>query len=488
MEFNSETFSHEGLVRLVLELQSEVASLRDENRRLKERIRELEGKNPTQRLDESYSVQAEQKRRQQSSDGKTKKKKRRQESPRRGRHPSDGKADQAQQRRIVTPDGLDLRNCHFVRERVVWRIVAGRAVRIVYEIWHGPNGEKAAIPGVFARSEFGIEIHVTVAWLVSSVGLSMDKACDLLKFFWELPLAKSQADALLNQLSARWESEFETLCDLLAVSAVVHADETGWSINSVWAFLSEQARVMIFGCRKDADTLSRILPKDSFDGVLISDDAAVYRDFSRAQKCWAHLLRKAIRISLLHPDCDEYRQFLNQLFDVFYAAKRSAQDGRRNAAGRTRRADKLDNQLAAVLVRYCHDEPAVCLETLDNDFANLVRELSRLLAADELFTFVKHPLATATNNEAERTLRSPAQDRSTGRTSKTVHGARRRSVLTSVFESLRLHLPSINLSAIVNEVITWQRTDITLFDRLRTTAGLDPPDQKRLHALVQDQS
>jgi len=34
---------------------------------------------------------------------------------------------------------------------------------------------------------------------------------------------------------------------LLAVSAVVHADETSWSLNSVWAFLSEKARVLIFG-------------------------------------------------------------------------------------------------------------------------------------------------------------------------------------------------------------------------------------------------
>ena len=487
MEFDAEKLSHADLVQLVLEFRAEVVQLREENQRLKNRIRELEGKNPTQRLDESYSVEAEQKRRQQSSDGSTKKKRRKQHSPRRGRHSSDHKAEQAEQRRIVTPEGFDVGCCHFVRDRVVWRIIDGRAVRIVYEIWHGPNGEKAVIPGVFARSEFGIEIHVTVAWLVSSVGLSMDKTCELLKFFWQLPLEKSQTDALLNQLSARWESEFETLCDLLAVSAVVHADETGWSINSVWAFLSEQARVMIFGCRKDAETLSHILSKDSFAGVLISDDAAVYRDFSCAQKCWAHLLRKAIRISLLHSECDEYSQFLDQLFDVFYAAKRSAKDGRLSAAGRVRRVNDLDNQLADALVRYCHDEPVVLLETLDDDFANLVRELSRLLAADELFTFVKEPLATATNNEAERTLRSPAQDRSTGRTSKTARGARRRSILTSVFESLRLHLASLNLSSIVDEVITWQRTGITMFDQLRTAAGLPPPNPSRLPALVPDQ-
>ena len=91
----------------------------------------------------------------------------------------------------------------------------------------------------------------------------MDNTCAQLKFFWKLELFKSQADVLLNQLSSQWEDEFETLCDLLAGSAAVHADETSWSINSVWAFLSEQARVLVFGCRKDANTLSQLFSKDA---------------------------------------------------------------------------------------------------------------------------------------------------------------------------------------------------------------------------------
>ena len=85
------------------------------------------------------------------------------------------------------------------------------------------------------------------------------------------------------------------MCTLLANSAVVHADETGWSINSVWAFLSEQVRIILFGVHKDSATLAMLLPKDQFGGVLVSDNAAVYRGFTLAQKCWARrgrLIRK----------------------------------------------------------------------------------------------------------------------------------------------------------------------------------------------------
>jgi hypothetical protein len=48
-------------------------------------------------------------------------------------------------------------------------------------------------------------------------------------------------------LARDWEREFDALCTLLAHSLVVHADETRWSLNSVWAFLSEKARVLLFG-------------------------------------------------------------------------------------------------------------------------------------------------------------------------------------------------------------------------------------------------
>ena len=54
----------------------------------------------------------------------------------------------------------------------------------------------------------------------------------------------------------------------------------------MWAFLSEQVRIILFGVHKDGATLATLLPKDLFGGVLVSDDAAVYRGFTLAQKCW----------------------------------------------------------------------------------------------------------------------------------------------------------------------------------------------------------
>lgn len=53
-----------------------------------------------------------------------------------------------------------------------------------------------------------------------------------------------------------------------------------------------------FGVHKDAEALRQILDPATFAGLVISDDAAVYAKFTPSQKCWAHFLRKAIKLTL----------------------------------------------------------------------------------------------------------------------------------------------------------------------------------------------
>ena len=491
--------SYAELAALVVQLQATVAvlmkridDLENENAKLAAENAELRKKNPTQRLDKSYSMTAEEKRREEAEQKKVGTAKKhgshgdKQSSERRGRVPNQDKIDRADLHELVLPEGFNITRCKPHYDRPVWRIRNGKATLVVYEIWRGPNGELGDIEGVLPLSEFGLEIHTAVAFLVSMVGLSMDKVCEQLKFFWELDLSKSQADALLNQLSREWETEFESLCMLLAVSAVVHADETSWSLNSVWAFLSEKARVFIFGCRKDANTLAQILPKESFGGVLVSDDAAVYQGFSKAQKCWAHLLRKAIRFTLLQPGNEEYKTFLNGLLDVYRDAKRASADQRLKETGRAARVSELVDALSALCVSRCKadDVQVKSDDETDHEFNNLVQEVARLMCDCELFTFVLHPEASGTNNEAERSLRDAAQDRRTGRTSKTLRGAQRRTILVSVLESLKLHLPEFTLSSVQTELQTWWQTGESLFGQLLKACGLDPPTKSRLNNLV----
>jgi len=473
-----------------------MVSLQRELQAAKQRIAELEkqlGGSPTAKIDEPFSMRAEEKR--QQARGKTKRKAKR--KGRRGRFTTADKVARAERVVAVLPDGLDKGQCQWSHVRPVWRLENGRAVLIAYHVYRGPNNQYGKIPGVLGRSEFGMEIVVAIAYQVYIVGLSFDKVCLILNFFQNLKLGKSQADALLHQLSRHWQNEFEILCTLLANSLVVHTDETGWSLNSVWAFLSEKARVLFFGVHNDADTLKAILDPATFTGLVFSDDAAIYADFTEAQKCWAHLLRKAIKLTLQEPDNLDYRHFADRLLEIYRAACRVQRDGRFSAAGRTQKVADLDDAILELCgPLWAAELPP--LEGPDNDYRLLANELMRLMLAQQLFTFVTAapaaqpngvtPPMGATNNVAERTLRNPAAARQTGRANKTIAGARRQTILTSVLESLRLYLPTFTLSSVLAEIERWVDQGRSCFTALLNRLQIGTPQQSVLDQVLPNPS
>jgi hypothetical protein len=296
--------------------QQRIAQLEAENAALK---KQLGASATSAKLDQSYSVDAEEKR--QAERGRRRKRKE-SKKQRRGRIANEEKVKRAQRAEDVYPENIPNDQCRLSHVRLVWRFENGVAVLVAYRIFRGPKKQYGIIPGVLGRSEFGLEIVVTIAYLVYVSGLSFDKVCFVIGFFQNLNLSKAQADALLRQLSYHWREEFDILCTLLAHSLVVHADETGWSIHNVWTFLSEKVRLLFFGVHKDGATLQAILDPETFKGLVFSDDAAVYANFSNAQKCWAHLLRKAIKLTLQDPNNKSYRQFADKLLDIFHEANR----------------------------------------------------------------------------------------------------------------------------------------------------------------------
>ena len=459
-----------------------------------QRIAELEkklGGGTPAKFDKPFSTRSEEKR--QEERGNKPKKRKLSRNGRRGRLNNSDKIKLAERTEKVYPEGVAHDDCTWSHTRPMWRLENGRVVLIAYEIYRGPGNRYGKIPGAMGRSEFGMEIVVELSHLVYVMGLSFDKACALLTFFQKLTLSKSQAESLLNQLARRWKNEFEVLCTLLANSMIVNADETSWSINSVWAFLSEKARVILYGVHKDADTLAQILDPSTFAGLVISDDAAVYANFTASQKCWAHLLRKAIKLTLAEPDNAEYRDFTDRLLEIYRKACRVRLDGRLNDAGRARKVAELDDELLELCFPMWSAESPP-LEGVADDYRLLTNEIMRLQLAKQLFTFVttasapqpngKIKPASGTNNAAEQKLRDPAQARKTGRTNKTLYGARRQTIIASVLESLRLYLKTFTLETVVAEIASWYRAGQSCFTKLLNKMKLKVPEEPVLDRVI----
>src|SRR5947208_1458183 len=149
------------LIDVIVAQQRQLETTQRQLEAAKQRIEELEKKQggplaPTiAKVDESFSLRAEEKR-QQARRPKNKLKLSR--KSRRGRLTNADKLKLAERTQKCFPEGVPKADCRLSHTRPVWRLEKGRALVVAYEIYRGPNNQYGRIPGVLGRSEFGLEI------------------------------------------------------------------------------------------------------------------------------------------------------------------------------------------------------------------------------------------------------------------------------------------------------------------------------------------
>jgi hypothetical protein len=110
-----------------------------------------------------------------------------------GRGKNDERLERATREENVYPEDVAADACQFSHSRPIWRLLDGKATLVAYHIYRSGNRFGQIVGGV-RRTEFGVEIHVALAHLVYATGLSIEKACEVLGFFQELALSRSQAN------------------------------------------------------------------------------------------------------------------------------------------------------------------------------------------------------------------------------------------------------------------------------------------------------
>ena len=453
----------------LLKLEQRIKELLEQNHDLKRRNQELEEE--VKRLKELLNAKGASKG-SKKPEFKLKYSLEENQGKRKRRHKSSGRRDRTQKLDLVTdtediyPPAVEREDCVLQREQYAWRIVDGKAEYVCYTIYDRPDAKNLPnVPGLRnSRSEYGLEIILIVAFLHYWIGISLDHVCDVLRFFTGLDLPKSQVDSLLTQLSTDWSDQYDTIAELLAIQLVIYIDETGWKVGNhvcyTWAFST--AMHVLFRCgvgRGKAEAQEVLGAK--FKGIGVSDDYGAYKKlFEAHQLCWAHLLRKAIKLMLQHPDERQYAQFLEALYDIYQQAVRWQRD-RRLSRGRK---DKVEN-LKARIIKLCtlYGQPINPLKTT-TDEATFIRLQNELVnGIKSLFVFVEHPEVETTNNRSERNIRREAEIRKGGRTSKSDNGANRRSIIMTVLATLNTRFEKFTLDKLLEEVERWIEVGISIF-------------------------
>ena len=447
-----------------------IKELERENKELKkllvEKAQSKEAKPPKEAS--NYSVDRHERKR---------RKKRRKKST--GRRRKEVKIEQATLHYDLYWYGADRKTCVLRREQFAWRLIDGKAQYVHYRIFDQPDStDLPPVDGVRnGKCEYGIEILITLAYLVYWTGVSIDKACGILAFFTGLELSKSQADTLLFQLAADWQAEYDAIAELVAAAAILYIDETGWKVGKrscyTWIFSTFSHVLLKCGVGRGKAVLTEVLGKQ-FGGIGVTDDYAAYQSqFSIHQLCWAHFLRKAIALSLRNPGNRQYARFVKSLFAVYYSAVRASRDGRLSS-GRPAMVKKLQSRIRMICRRYGE----VLGKTAPADDGKFVLLQNELVDnTEKLFVFVLHPEVEATNNRSERQARPEAMARKTARTSKTERGAKRRSVIMSVLASLSKRLERFTLSNVLAEIKRWLEAGLSIFqeDLTKLHPAVGPP-------------
>jgi transposase len=281
----------------------------------------------------------------------------------------------------------------------------------------------------------GPRAKALAADLKHRLGGSYGKVSETLNDAFGLQVCRSgwcQADQRLAEIAS---PVYQELIEVIRLSIVVHADETGWRIGTLsawlWVFANKEATVYAIRDNRSSDVVVEILGKE-FKGILTSDCFVAYDDKRLAtwlkQKCLSHLLKDLNEME--ENKTGRAVHFAQQVTAVLRAALvLKAEKSSLDQVTFVERARNLETQLDALISKQRN------LKDRDNvRFARRLRKhrphLLRFLYVDGL---------DATNNLAERQLRPGVIIRKTNGCNRAKGGAETHSILTSVLVTCRQH-------------------------------------------------
>ncbi len=281
----------------------------------------------------------------------------------------------------------------------------------------------------------GPHAKALAANLKHRLGVSYGKVGEVLNDTFGLRVSRSgwcQAD---QTLARKARPVYAELVEAIRQSSVVHADETGWRIGTLsawlWVFTQQEATVYVIRDTRGSEVVLDILGRE-FRGILSSDCFVAYEDRRLKewlkQKCASHLLRE-LRV-FKETKSGRALHFARQVTILLQdAIHLKAEKTSLDPFTFHQRAQALEARLDVLIA------PQRRFSDPDNHrFAKRLRKyrphLLRFLYVDEL---------DATNNLAERMLRPAVITRKTNGCNRNRKGAETHAILASVLVTCHQH-------------------------------------------------
>lgn len=278
-------------------------------------------------------------------------------------------------------------------------------------------------------------------------GLSFGKIAMLLAAWMGLRLNRSTLCRALARLARKAVPTHEALVSKVRGSPVVTADETGWKVAGLrawlWGFATALETVYQIARGRGFAEAAAVLGED-FDGVLIVDGWAPYRRFTEAtlQTCLTHLLRRCSEI-LEHATGGAVRfpRAVREILEQALAVRDRRDADTMSPHGVQVRRGQLQARMDRLLAgRYTNTENR-----------RLAKHLLRY--RDALFVFLTIDGVEATNWRGEHAMRAGVITRKCcGGGNRTESGAETQAILMSILRTI--HQKSLDPRQVIAEILT----------------------------------
>lgn len=285
-----------------------------------------------------------------------------------------------------------------------------------------------------AAAQLGPNVHAAMSLLNKELGLSHGKVKRLLELLFEIRVSRSTSCRSMLRTADRLEEADAQVRKAVRGSPQVVGDETGWRVDGrgAWlhAFVGLTATCYEVDATRSIEPAKRLLGIN-WSGIFGHDGWAVYDKFTAAthQQCFAHLLRRCD--SLIESGTGGALAFPRGVKDLLLKGFEFRNRFRRDEMtphGMKVMAGRLTMQMWD-LVRHPKTHAA------NERFAKFLEK-----HLHDLFTFLRHPGADATNWRGEQAIRPAVVNRKVWGGNRTEIGAQAQSRIMSVMQTCKQRL------------------------------------------------
>jgi len=308
-----------------------------------------------------------------------------------------------------------------VTEHTVYGYWCSKCKKIVYP----------KVTDALPNSMIGLRAVVFTAWLHYLIGVSVNNIVKMLSVFTNFSVTTGGLTQAWNNLGSTLESIYNDIGQMVATSAVLNADETGWRINGVthwlWCFATQTFCYYVIDKSRGSPVVKKVFGT-IFNGILICDFWGAYNKISALakQRCFYHLFTELVKVDKRNSS-DSWKAFRKKLSRLLRDAIRLS-----NKIDQVKSKD-YERLKARLYVRL---DQLIETSSDDKDVTRLIKRLRR--HREELFTFLEYKGVSPYNNHAEQQMRKPVITRKISQQNRSDQGAKTQAIFMTLFRSAEL--------------------------------------------------